>query len=85
MSSILLVTIQVGTTTTSTSRTNRQMIDTKIHHHCLEQFMSRNQARIPMSHHLFQAQQLNGHEQKKWHQRNVLSLFVPAATKEISR
>jgi hypothetical protein len=36
-----------------------------------------------MSHHLFQPQQLNGHVQKKWYERNVLSLFVSAATKEL--
>jgi hypothetical protein len=34
-----------------------------------------------MSHHLFQVQRLNGHEQRKWYERNVSSLFVSAATK----
>jgi hypothetical protein len=36
-----------------------------------------------MSHHLFQAQQRSGHEQKKWYERNVLSLLVSAATQEL--
>ena len=60
----------------------RTRVHTKIHHHCLQLFKSRNQA-TAMSHHLFQAQRLNGHEQRKWYERNVLSLFVSAATKEL--
>jgi hypothetical protein len=36
-----------------------------------------------MSHHLFQAQQLNGHEHKKWYERNVLFSFLAQQQKNL--
>jgi hypothetical protein len=58
----------------------------KIHHHSLQQFKSRNQANA-MSHcHLFQTQQLYGHEQKNGMKETFCHcLFICAASKELIR
>ena len=55
-------------------------IHTKIHHKCLQQFKSRNQATVT-SHHLFQGSAAEWTWAEKMVWRNVLSLFVCAATK----